>query len=68
MVDGRSDQIAFDGLRGAGGNGSMLQGIGWGAGQLASVLVTPDHGDVGIRPTLYRAVAWMASLCIRTPT
>jgi hypothetical protein len=24
MVDGRSDQIAFDGLRGAGGNGSRL--------------------------------------------
>ena len=23
------------------------------------------HGDVGIRPTLYRAVAWMASWCIR---
>ena len=40
------------------------RGIGWGAGQLASVLVTPTMG-VGIRPTLYRAVAWMASLCIR---
>ena len=25
----------------------------------------PDHGDVGIRLALYRAVAWMASLCIR---
>jgi hypothetical protein len=25
----------------------------------------PDYGDVGIRPTLYRAVAWMAWLYIR---
>jgi hypothetical protein len=36
-----------------------MGGIGWGAGQHAS------DGNVGIRPTLYRAVAWMASLCIR---
>jgi hypothetical protein len=25
----------------------------------------PDHRVVGIRPALYLAVAWMASLCIR---
>ena len=36
--------------------------LGWGAGQLVSVLVTPT---VGIRPTLYRPAAWMASLYIR---
>jgi hypothetical protein len=43
----------------------MLQGHRWGRWTARLRLVHPDHGDVGIRPTLYRAVALMASLCIR---
>jgi hypothetical protein len=39
------------------------RGIGWGAGQLASVLVTPTMGTWGLGRR-YRAVAWMALLCI----
>jgi hypothetical protein len=42
-----------------------LQGHRWGRWTARLRLGHPDHGDVGIRPTLYRAVALMASLCIR---
>ena len=60
MVDGSSDQIAFDGLRGAGGNGSRLQ-----EHRLRPLDGSPPSWSPRIRLTLYRAVAWRASLCIR---
>ena len=42
---------------------STLQGQRSRRGQARFRLGDPDHGDVAIRPTLYRA--WMGSLCIQ---
>ena len=48
MVDGSSDQIAFDGLRGAGGNGSRLQGHRLRRWTVRLRLGHPDHGTWGL--------------------
>jgi hypothetical protein len=67
--EGCSYQIAFVGLRGAGGNGSRREfddckGISWGAGQLASVLVTPTMGTWGLGFPSIRPWPGWAALCI----
>ena len=46
-----------------GGRIRRCRGTGRGAGQLVSVLVTPTMGTWGLGRR-YRAVAWMALLCI----
>jgi hypothetical protein len=56
MVDGRSDQTAFDGLRGVGGNGSRLQGHRLRRWTVLPPSWSPRPSDVEIRLTLYRAV------------
>ena len=66
MIDGRSDQIAFDGLRKEWVVREFdAAGASVGALDSSPPSWSPRPWGRGDRLTLYRAVAWMASLRLR---